>query len=260
MTRTPQSIELVHAGIALRLDLYPATDAVEAPAVLVLPGGGFRELTPHDGEGYARWFASIGIHAAVLHYQLVPNPFPLAFQQARAALDALQAGLLIPDVDASRVGVIGSSAGGLLAGLLATQAVLSFEPAIDAIPVPAFHIQSYGLADLALLPPMAVEMLLGDLVGYAAELSPASHVTRSTSPTFVWATAQDGPGFPNALEWARALAAQEVPVELHVYPEGGHGVGLADGRPYGKYGSAELPHTAQWTTACAQWLRWLRII
>ena len=116
------------------------------------------------------------------------------------------------------------------------------------------------MADLALLSAAAVEALLGDSAGLAAELSPARHVDAQTPPSFIWATAQDGPGLPNALEWARALAEHEVQVELHVYPDGGHGIGLADGVPYGPHGDQALPHTAHWTTACKRWLRHLGII
>lgn len=248
------------ASISVDVDLYPVEVDHSAPAVLVLPGGGFREHTAHDGEGYARWLNTLGIAAVVVRYELVPDPFPLAVQQARSALDGLQSGALLPNVDAARTGVIGSSAGGLLAGLLATGTVLSIENETYSVPRPAFHIQSYGIADFALLPAAAVEALLGDDVKLAAELSPARHVDGETSPSFIWASAQDGPGLPNALEWARALAAHEVPVELHIYPDGGHGIGLADGVPYGRHGHQALPHTAQWTTACHRWLRHLGII
>lgn len=91
--------------------------------------------------------------------------------------------------------------------------------------------------------------LLGDRVDLASELSPITHIDRDTPPTFVWTTAPDPPGLPNALAWAAALAAHEVPVELHVYPEGRHGVGLADGVAYGDHGHDRIPHTAQWTSA-----------
>ncbi len=114
---------------------------------------------------------------------------------------------------------------------------------------------AYALADLALLPEAAVAALLGDLVGLADELSPARHLDGAVGPTFVWATAQDGPGLPNALAWTQALADAGAPVELHVYPEGGHGVGLADGVRYGDHGGARLPRTARWTSDCERWMR-----
>lgn len=242
----------------LDIDLHPTTPG--APAVLVLPGGGFREHTDHDGTGYARWLNGIGLGAVVLRYQLRPDPFPRALQQARAALEALQRGTLLPGADPARIGVLGSSAGGLLAGLLATGAVLSIEPPRGTPSRPAFHIQSYGLADLALLPPPAVEALLGDARDLAGELSPVTHADAATPPTFVWATAQDRPGLPNALLWTRTLAGHDVPVELHVYPDGPHGVGLADGVRWGAHGDLALPHTAQWTEACGRWLRRIGVL
>lgn len=243
-----------HNGVDLQVDIYPVA-AANAPAVLVLPGGGFRELTQHDGRGYALWLNSIGIGAVVLHYRLQPRPFPFAVQQARTALDALQQSVLLPNADSERIGVIGSSAGGLLAGLLATQAVLSIESEPRRVPAPRFHIQSYGLADLRLLPPSAVDALLRNDAHLIDELSPVTHVDEHTAPTFIWTTAQDGPGLPNALAWAQTLADHEVPVELHIYPEGPHGVGLADGVAFGEHGQLSIPHTAQWTEACELWLR-----
>ena len=125
-----------HAGNGLEVDvdLYPVEADQPTPAVLVCPGGGFREHTAHDGEGYARWFNTLGVAAVVVRYQLVPDPFPLALLQVRSVLDALQSGALLPHVDADKTGVIGSSAGGLLAGLLATGTVLSIEHPALAVP------------------------------------------------------------------------------------------------------------------------------
>lgn len=241
-------------GLNLDLRLFPVDSA--DTAVLVLPGGGFREHTEHDGIGYAHWLNRIGISAAVLRYRLRPDPFPLALQRARAALDVLQHDAL-PGFESAHVGVIGSSAGGLLAGLLATGTVLSIEEQPTRVPRPVFHAQSYGLADLTLIPVEAVAALLGDRVDLAHELSPINHVDSDTAPSFVWATAQDPPGLPNALAWACTLAAHAVPVELHVYPEGRHGVGLADGVAYGKHGSDRIPHTAEWASAFQRWVKYV---
>ena len=255
----PRSVTVEEDGYPLDLEIHPANIDGPRPGVLVLPGGGFREHTRHDGEGYARWFARLGITAVVLRYRLRPDPFPLALEQARAAFAALREGRLSPRIDDAKVGVIGSSAGGLLAGLLATNARPPIAPGRPSAR-PAFHIQSYGLADLGLLPDGAVAALLGDKRHLAAELSPVHHIDEETSPSFIWATAQDPPGLPNALEWARVLAAHDVPTELHIYPEGHHGVGLADGVAYGPHGRERIEHTAQWTLACERWLRHLGVL
>lgn len=239
------------------LSVHPADPALPGPrpAVLVLPGGGYREHTGHDGEGYARWLSRLGCHAFVLHYRLLPHRFPAPLQDARAALDHVRGGDHGLAVDPGRVGVIGSSAGGHLAGLLLAGTVLSIEDPGIRPPRPDFAVLAYALADLALLPGAAVAALLGDLAGLADELSPARHLDGAVGPVFVWATAQDGPGLPNALAWTQALADAGTRVELHVYPEGGHGVGLADGVRYGGHGATRIPHTAHWTADCARWMR-----
>jgi acetyl esterase/lipase len=221
----------------------------------VLPGGGYREHTEHDGEGFARWLAGIGVHAVVLRYRLRPHRFPAPLQDARAGLDFLRSGGHGLDVDPTRVGVVGSSAGGHLAGLLLAGTVLSIEQRPPRPPRPDFAILAYAVADLALLPEPAVAALLGDLLPLRDELSPARNLDAQACPTFVWATAEDPPGLPNALAWTQALADAGARVELHVYPDGGHGVGLADGVRYGLHGGRHLPHTAGWTAACESWLR-----
>ncbi|MFC6009603.1 alpha/beta hydrolase [Nocardia lasii] len=245
-----------HAEIAPRIAVHPADPSFVGPrpAVLIFPGGGFRELTEHEGEGYARWLSGLGFHAFVLSYRLLPQRFPAPLQDARAALAYVREGGHGLSVDVTRVGVVGSSAGGQLAGLLMTGQVLSIEPEIDDPPRPDFAILAYPLADLDLIPLGAVEALLGELMPLKDELSPAKHVDERTCPAFVWSTAQDPPGFPNALAWAESLVRASIPVELHIYPHGKHGLGLADGVAYGAHGHAHLPHTATWTTACAAWL------
>jgi len=246
------------ATISEQITVYPADDRFTGPrpSILVLPGGRFQELPPHEGEGYARWLSSIGLHAFVLAYRLLPQRFPAPLEDARAGLDYIRNG--DHGLATDRVGVVGSSAGGQLAGLLMTGAVLSIEDGVVDPPRPDFAILAYALADLDLLPPVAVEALLGDLISIKDELSPAKRVDKTVCPTFVWATAQDPPGLPNALEWTRALAAAEVPVELHIYPSGSHGIGLADGVEYGGKEHVFIAHdvhTATWTTACEAWLR-----
>jgi dipeptidyl aminopeptidase/acylaminoacyl peptidase len=71
-------------------------------------------------------------------------------------------------------------------------------------------------------------------------------VTDATPPAFLWHTADD-PAVPveNSLEFAMALRRHDVPFELHVYPSGRHGLGLAP----------EHPHIATWMDLSCAWLR-----
>jgi acetyl esterase/lipase len=92
-----------------------------------------------------------------------------------------------------------------------------------------------------------VANLLGDAPPSAllTALSAELNVTPGTPPAFLWHTADDeAVPVSNSLNYARALIAAGVPAELHVFPEGRHGLGLAAGEP----------GPAQWTSLCAAWL------
>ena len=245
-----------HARGDLDITTYPAHERFPGPrpAVLVLPGGGYRFHAEHEGEGYARWLSRIGLHAFVLQYPLMTDHrFPAPLEACRAALRWIRDGrhgLAVGD----RTGVIGSSAGGHLAGLLATGSVVPGEHLDGAPPRPDFAILAYAPADLRLLPDAPVEWILDGRTDWRDALSPARNVDAGTCPTFLWATAEDPPGFPNALAFATALFDAGVPVELHIYPRGRHGLGLADGVAYGEHGHIHIPHTARWAAACEAWL------
>ena len=69
------------------------------------------------------------------------------------------------------------------------------------------------------------------------------------APAFLWHTAEDG-GVPveNSLEYALALKAQKIPFAVHIFPDGPHGVGLADNRP-------GLEDVTVWPELAGTWLR-----
>ena len=67
-----------------------------------------------------------------------------------------------------------------------------------------------------------------------------------TPPTFIWTTAGDTAGDPvNTLKYATALNEAKIPFELHIYPTGGHGMGLAP----------QKPHVTSWAPLSAAWLK-----
>lgn len=238
--------------------VYPAAEGFTGPrpAVLVLPGGGYRFHAAHEGEGYARWLSGLGLHAFVLDYPLMTDHrFPAPLLSSRQVLRWIRDGEHGLVVDTGRVGVIGSSSGGHLAGLLATGTVLSGEGPGEAPPRPDFAVLAYAPADLRLLPDAPVSWILDGRMELRDELSPARHVDADTCAMFLWATAEDRPGFANALAFASALVGAGVPAELHIYPHGRHGLGLADGVGYGGQGEIRVAHTARWAGACAAWLR-----
>ena len=89
---------------------------------------------------------------------------------------------------------------------------------------------------------------LADLLDREAlekELSGELSVTSDTPPMFLWHTAGDtGVDVENSLNMASALSAAKRPFELHIFPDGDHGLGLAE----------DVPGTREWGPLAADWL------
>lgn len=227
-----------------------ATDVGPTTAVLVLPGGGYAGHAPHEAEVVAHWLSSAGWHAFVLRYPVSPeetseplHPAPLS--AAVAAMRWIRSGAHGLAIAPGSVGVLGFSAGGHLAASLCHADRLADAP--DA--VPDFAVLCYPVISMVTEPHVgSTRRLLGPDPDPAdlARMSLASQVHPHTPPTFVWHTAADvGVPVSHSLGYAAALAAQQVPFELHVFPEGPHGLGL---------GYSD-PTVRQWTELCEDWIR-----
>jgi len=225
------------------------TDAAgPRPAILVLPGGAYARQADHEAEPVAEWLASLGIHAFVLRYRVAPDRHPAPLEDAKEAMLFIRSGPHGLDVDHKRVGVLGFSAGGHLAATLSTATITGNRDLDVDAAVPDLSILCYPVVSMAQdMHQGSVDNLLGDLppsdllVALSAELN----VTARTPPAFLWHTADDDAvPVANSLNYAKALIAAGVPAELHVFPAGRHGLGLAVGDP----------GPGQWTGLCASWL------
>lgn len=203
-------------------------------AVVVCPGGGYAMKASHEGDPIARMLGAAGIAAYVLDYRVMPCPFeaPLA--------DASRAIRLVRSMGYEKVGILGFSAGGHLtcsAATLYTPGDPSSDDPVERLSSrPDAFIPCYAVVSFASFRHQgSLQNLLGEraedlqlIRRYSAEL----HVDGDTPPAFIWHTAND-PVVPveNSLDLAGALAHASVPFELHVYPDGPHGLGLAGGKP-----------------------------
>ncbi|MFX4292803.1 alpha/beta hydrolase [Streptomyces bohaiensis] len=217
-----------------------------APGVIVMPGGGYTHLAPHEGAPVAAWLGRLGFAAWVLEYPVGPaarHPAPL--DAARAAMRRARADAPGLGVDPARIGVLGFSAGGHLAAHLAAGPATeeAERPAFAVLCYPATSWHSFAGGDGS---PRADPLLGPDTTdARRRELSIELIAVERTPPTFLWHCADDPVvGVDHALSLTRTLAGLGVPVELHVYPEGGHGIGLA----------ADSGAAAGWTARCAEWL------
>ena len=210
-------------------------------SMIVLPGGGYSNLAAHEGTGYAEWLATQGITAYVLRYRLGSQGYryPAEFDDVTRAVRLVRslAKKSGSGLDPDRVGVIGSSAGGHLAALVATHFDAGKADATDMI-----ERESSGADLVVLCYPVITfgqfahagsrNQLLGpnpspELV---EKLSTELQVTKETPPTFLWHTVEDATvPVENSLMFAAALRRNGVPFSLHIYEKGAHGLGL--GRP-----------------------------
>jgi acetyl esterase/lipase len=216
-------------------------------AALIMPGGGYiRVVIDKEGFEVGHRLAAAGVTGFVLRYRLPAEGWDRAadvpVQDAQRAMRLIRANAPALSVDPRRVLAIGFSAGGHVSASLATRAddrvyapidaadALSARPDLSALMYPVITMTA-PLAHAG-----SREALLGARA--TAELertySPHLHVGPSTPPTFV-THAWDDPAVPidNALGYIQALRAAKVPVEAHLFEEGGHGFGiyLARGKP-----------------------------
>lgn len=227
------------------LTFYPAPGDGVKPLVLVCPGGGYHILAwDLEGTEVCEWLNEIGYHAALLKYR-VPRrenqPAHLApLQDAQRAMSLIRARATDWQVDSDHIGVLGFSAGGHLAAVLSTGQPERAYKQVDASDEHGFRPQF----TLLIYPANLIQRNADP----AGQISPLLTVNPSTPPTFLAMTQDDAVGVEHVLHYAVALQQNRVPLEMHVYPEGGHGYGLR---------RTELPVT-HWHDRATDWLRWLR--
>ena len=84
-------------------------------AIMILPGGAYVGRAPHEGEGYAKFFAEHGITAFVCDYRVMPHEFPLPLLDSRRAMRFVRYHSEKYGLNKEKIYIMGSSAGGHLA-------------------------------------------------------------------------------------------------------------------------------------------------
>ena len=209
-------------------------------AVVVFPGGGYNILALDlEGTEVCEWLNSIGVNAVLLKYR-VPKRAGLekhtaALQDAQRAVGLVRSRAREFEIDPKRIGVLGFSAGGHLAAALSTSADRRMYPAVDDADGTSCR------PDFSLL----VYPAYLSLKEKGDEINPETTVSSNTPPTFLTMTQDDPVRVENVLFYSVALKQAGVPIELHVYPKGGHGYGLR---------RTDDPVTA-WPDRAADWMR-----
>ena len=227
---------------------YPTLVKVSKATVVIFPGGGYYGLAPHEGEGYAQFFNTIGLDAFVVKNRVSPCTFPLPLLDARRAVRYVRANAEKYDIDPSRVAVMGSSAGGHLAALVSTyRGEIEYE-GIDATDgydyLPNAQILCYPVIcmdDDRITHMGSNEGLLGDNRSLAPSVTPSTIADEKTPQAFFWHTSDDSAvNVINTYRYATKLRELNIPAEVIVYPSGHHGEGLAPGFYLNNGWTAEL--------------------
>ena len=217
-------------------------------AVIVVPGGGYCMKADHEGAPIAEMLNQAGVSAYVLDYRVKPCHMlaPLA--------DAKRAIRLVRSMGYEKVAILGFSAGGHLTCTAATLYDAGDPDAADPLErlssrpdafIPCYAVVSFG----AFTHRGSRESLLGqenaDNWELVRKFSNELHITPDTPEAFIWHTAADqAVPVENSLNLALALSAQGVPYEMHIFPQGQHGLGLAE----------EYEDVKQWTALLQKWL------
>jgi acetyl esterase/lipase len=211
----------------------PNKKSANGQAVIICPGGGYARLS-YDWEGtdFAKLLNTHGIAAFVLKYRLpdslsstTPDLVPLT--DAKQAITIVRARAQEWNINPNHVGIMGFSAGGHLAATLSTH--------FDEGTRPDFSILVYPV--ISMDKSFAHTGSRNNLIGLQPteelikKYSNEFQVTAQTPPTFI-VHASDDTSVPveNSIRYYQSLIKNKVAAEMHVFPTGGHGFGMALGK------------------------------
>lgn len=231
-------------------------------AVVIFPGGGYWGRAEHEGKGYAEFLNKNGITAFVVDYRVHPNPFPLPLSDARRAVRYVRFYSEKFGIDKDKIMAMGSSAGGHLASMLSTYCEKidgedrddidkeDFLPNKQILCYPVINLYDENITHIG-----SGDALVGDElkkggdIAMRQRLSSELNVNKSTPEAFIWHTFDDNVvHVENTLRYATALRKAEVGCEVHIFPHGMHGLGLANDERRNE------PHAAQWGNLLINWI------
>ncbi|QCR21860.1 alpha/beta hydrolase [Pontibacter sp. SGAir0037] len=230
-------------------------------AVIVFPGGGYtHRAMNHEGFDVARKLNEQGIAAFVVKYRLPnpafnPKPEIAPLQDAQQSIRLVRTKAQEWNIDPTKVGIMGFSAGGHLASTAGTHFTqTTIDNPLKVNLRPDFMLLIYPVinGDPQVAHKGSFEHLLGKNATSekVQEFSNDRQVTAQTPPTFLVHASDDEVVKPeNSILFYQALLKFKIPAELHIYQQGGHGFGLNN-------------KTTQdsWFDRCVNWMKSNKII
>ncbi len=200
---------------------HPPKDKDTGAAVIVCPGGGYSILA-YDLEGseVCKWLNTIGVTGVLLKYRVPSRKglpvYTAALQDGQRAIGIVRHRAKEWGIDPSRIGVLGFSAGGHLSAAVSTNYDSRTYPVVDDSD------KESSRPDFTLL--IYPAYLISETEPW--KLAHDIKVTEHTPHTFIVQTEDDTQLIRNSFTYGWALRDAKVPMEMHIYPTGGHGYGL----------------------------------
>lgn len=231
------------------ITFFPAPGEGKRGCVIVMAGGSYTSKAVHEGKVVAQKINQAGVHAAVLDYRVVPYSRDVILLDAKRAVRYLRYHAEEMGILADKIGVLGFSAGGNLA-------FISCAYADDGNPGASDPVERVSSRPDALLLGYAAVMFQeeyeeDDEFNLVAYFDVVLEKEMQFPPTFLWQSMRDGLiNYNTALTLCDTLAKRNVPVEMHLFPYGDHGQGLA--AP--ENGDGYHPLTVRWSRLMNEWL------
>ena len=230
------------------------------PAVLVIPGGGYGHVSYREGERVALSYSAAGFHTFILNYCVAPHKHPYPIMNAAKSLELIRANAKEWNVAADKVAVCGFSAGGHLAASISTmwnnEAIFSSDRAANELHRPDASILCYPVITCG---EHAHKGSFINLTGSETEnelwkmFSLENQVNENTPPAFLWHTYTDASvPVENSLLYANALRKYDIPFELHIYPDGPHGMSRVSDETY--WNVPKFIREYPWIQQSIEWL------
>ena len=234
------------------MTIYPPKGRNTGAAIMVFPGGGYEVLAIDlEGSEICDWITAAGMTCILLKYR-VPQDWhkdrqhehapavQLPLQDAQRAMGLIRQRATALNIDPHKIGVIGFSAGGHLVAAISNADRRTYTPVDAADREPS-------------RPDFAIALYPGHLwSGQGVGLSPWNAISRDAPPTFLLQSMNDPvDDVHHAIAYALALRDAKVPVEMHLYAEGGHAFGL---RP------TPFVITTEWPKLVEKWLHTIKAL